>query len=563
MKIKDGIERLVKLSVSLVAILVSMVAIKINVQAAEDNLTNSAGFYAYIPVSAEYNQPISTVIVDGKEYLFLPSCVNNKSIYFHYNEGVSIVLKGEKNERAITSDSAVNIADMLTGSLDDGSRKLSLILTDEKGVAKEHDLYVMNSSGISSVYLVSANPNEGRPFVEKSKSNKTKGAMVMLNATGKTVYAGGLSQIKGRGNTTFNATKKPYQIKLENATDLTMSGKSINESKTWVLLANAYDPTLVHNTIAYRMGTAMGLNSPDCIPVDLYYDSSYRGTYLLSEKVEIGSGRVDIVNLEKNTEKANGDKDLSKQALAMGANQYGDIYQYVKNVNNAENYKEGYLLEQDDVYYKSERCYFITSTGTPFVVKSPENCSKEMMEYISSYVEEMIQAATNGGINPSNGKSVWEYADKDSLVKYIVLQENTKNADAFSSSTYMYLASQNKPMTFGPVWDFDDSYGIRDDKASPEGFACDGGYIALFLNLPDCRTSIKKYYSAAGYSKAVGAGIDKAVSEIAASQKMNRVLWNNAPQTYQKLETYESDVAYMKSFATARAKWLKGVYATW
>ena len=39
--------------------------------------------------------------------------------------------------------------------------------------------------------------------------------------------------------------------------------------------------------------------------VNLYYDGEYRGCYLLSEKVEVGSGRVDITDLEELNEEAN------------------------------------------------------------------------------------------------------------------------------------------------------------------------------------------------------------------------------------------------------------------
>ena len=385
--------------------------------------------------------------------------------------------------------------------------------------------------------------------------------MTMLTSSGTVVYDGALSQIKARGNTTFLADKKAYQIKLDSAVDLTQTS-SAQANKTWILLANAYDPTLIHNTSAYRMASAFGLDSPDCRSVDLYYDGVYRGNYLLCEKVQTGTGRVEIPDLEKRTEDENSGKDLSKLQTATGANRYGNIYQYVTGVKTPENYDGGYLLELDNAYYKGERSYFITSTGIPFVVKSPENCSKEEMIFISEYVEEMVAASLNGGVNPVTEKSVWDYIDLKSLARFFVLQETVCNADSFASSNYFYLAGPDEPMTAGPVWDFDDSYGVREDHVSAEGFV-GGTFIEPFMNLPDFRKEVKSFVASGTYSKATSGKIDPLVSEIAASQKMNRVLWNDSEQIYIKLESYDADISNMKNYAASRVKWLKGVFSTW
>ena len=40
-------------------------------------------------------------------------------------------------------------------------------------------------------------------------------------------------------------------------------------------------------------------------PVCLFYDGEFRGLYLLTEKVEVNEGRVDVTDLEKANEMAN------------------------------------------------------------------------------------------------------------------------------------------------------------------------------------------------------------------------------------------------------------------
>ena len=556
-------KKVISIILTIILILGILGTAKVDVNA-EGTLSGSIGMFAYIPVSADLHLNINATGAKGHEYMLFPSSVSFSSVYFHYSaEGKNVTMYKDGKEAPLPSDSPVNISKYLSADTGDGSQILTVHVTDAAGAVASYDLYVMKSANIASMYILSGDPAKGRAFVEEKKSNRASGSLVMLNSNGSLVYAGGLSQIKGRGNTSWGAAKKPYGIKLATATDLIQTGNKANAHKNWVLLANAYDATLIHNTVGYKLAQNMGLNAPDCRPVDLYYDGVYRGNYLLTEKIEVESGRVDISNLEKKNDKANEGKNLSQNATAQGQNKYGCTIQYVTGVNNPENISGGYLIEQDNAFYASERSYFISSSGTPFVVKSPENCSKEEMEYISCFVEEMIQAAANGGVHPTNGKSVWEYIDKQSLVRTVVHQEIIKNADAFASSTFYYMDKGSGMLIAGPIWDLDDSYGVREDVAPVDGFVCDRCYIDYFVNLPDFRSAVKSYYNSTGYSKATNVNIDKYAKEIAASQKMNRLIWNDMVSIFQKLGSYQEDLNYMKSFAKGRAAWLKGVYATW
>ncbi len=524
---------------------------------ARSGIARFAGLFAYIPFGEGRTVNLSIDNVKGRDYLFLPSAVSTSGVTFHCNEGASVSFE---DGTALTMDKPVDITSRLGADGGDGVRQLVLNAT-VAGVTNTYDVFVMQSANIPGIYITSADPAKGRSYIEANKSNKAEGSMTMMTSKGKVLYDGALTQIKGRGNTTFMAEKKPYQIKLKTATDLTQTG-AVNTDKTWILLANAYDPTLIHNTTGLKMAKKMGINAPDCLPVDLYYDGSYRGNYLLCEKVMVAPGRVAITDLEEKNTEANPGKDLDKLATAVGANKYGDVFQYVTGMNSPASYKGGYLLELDDAYYKEERSYFITSTGSPFVIKSPENCSKEEMIFISEYVEEMVRAALNGGKEPDSGRSVWEYIDKDSFAKYFTLQEIVKNADSFSSSTYFYLNDDGKPMKAGPIWDLDDTYGIRTDVSGSEGFSS-GGFIQPFLSLADFKRAVKTVYNNSGYAESSNPGIDIYSKEIAASQKMNRILWNDSKQMFTKLESYEADITAMKKFTAARSKWLKGIFATW
>ena len=101
-----------------------------------------------------------------------------------------------------------------------------------------------------------------------------------------------IAKIRGRGNSTWNLTNKPYKIKFEKGQDLFGKGKA----KEWVLLANYGDISLVRNYIAYQ--TARNLSelsaSPDSQLVEVYLNGAYQGVYLLCEQVEVNDNRVEV-----------------------------------------------------------------------------------------------------------------------------------------------------------------------------------------------------------------------------------------------------------------------------
>ena len=90
------------------------------------------------------------------------------------------------------------------------------------------------------------------------------------------------AQIRGRGNSTLERfSKNPYKIKFESKQDFFDNGKA----KTWVLLADYRDYSLIRNLLAYEVGEEMSelYATPDCQSVEVYLNGKYHGVYLLCE----------------------------------------------------------------------------------------------------------------------------------------------------------------------------------------------------------------------------------------------------------------------------------------
>lgn len=69
----------------------------------------------------------------------------------------------------------------------------------------------------------------------------------------------------------------------------------MGKAKNYVLLANHLDPTLMLNSVAFKIGRLLELPFTNhAIPVDVVLNGIYKGSYLLTEQIEVKENRVDL-----------------------------------------------------------------------------------------------------------------------------------------------------------------------------------------------------------------------------------------------------------------------------
>lgn len=106
--------------------------------------------------------------------------------------------------------------------------------------------------------------------------------------------------VRGRGNATWDISansdgllKKPLRLKFPQKTALL--GSDYATEKSWTLLANHYDATLIRNAMANVIGNKVGLAfCPAYKFVDLIVNGTYMGTYQISDQVQVAEKRVPI-----------------------------------------------------------------------------------------------------------------------------------------------------------------------------------------------------------------------------------------------------------------------------
>ena len=216
-------------------------------------------------------------------------------------------------------------------------------------------------------------------------------------------------EIKGRGNTTWEKIKKPYQIKFENKENLFNLG---NEKK-WILLANFLDPTSLRNDIAFYLEKILDENFMlSGAFTELYIDNNYRGLYYLTEKVEISKSRINL----------------------------DDPFDII--------------VELDNLYGKDPSCHYDNYQKNCFVIKGSVNADNE-----ETSIEQFLHSFNSLGIaiKHKDWDEIQNLIDVDSFAKYYLLNEFAVNPDSYSTSLFMY--TQNGKIHAGPGWDFDFALG--------------------------------------------------------------------------------------------------------
>lgn len=331
-----------------------------------------------------------------------------------------------------------------------------------KNGGNRYTVSVYQSHSVGTVYLRTASGNISS--LSESKRNKEGGYVKIVDEKGEISCDEELEYVRLRGNYSFQVPKKSFHLKL--TTKRKVLG--MDKSKTWLLLANYCDNTQIRDAIAFDMAQAAGMAFPIHYRfADMYLNNSYYGTFMLTEKVQVGKNRVNVSDLEEATEALNEKALVSYGQKGKNKVQNG-TYKYYNIPNDPEDITGGYLIQIElSKRYVGSMCGFVTECGQCVLLKSPEYASKAQAEYISGIVQSLENAiSAPDGIDPVTGKHYTEIADMDSMVQKYLIEEITKNLDGNKTSFYMYKYpdSVSTKLYFGPVWDFDNSMGVYSDS---------------------------------------------------------------------------------------------------
>ena len=397
-------------------------------------------------------------------------------------------------------------------------------------------------------------------------------------------------QIKGRGSNTWRYNKKPYKLKLDKKTNLFGFGKS----KHYVLLANYLDPSLMRNTLGFRLSEQLGLTAVDTTWVDVVFNGEYAGNYQLCEHIRIGKQMVDIMDWESAADDAAEaickayPEDFSKEDKSKLEKQMeedlswitsdtvsykGKTYTVSDSYDAAIDISGGYLFELGSSYEK-DVTYFETNKGIKVGISKPEYlCTNpEMLEYAKAYLQSFEDALTSVDGYNGDGKHYSELADIDSMVAYWLTMEVLSNEDASQRSRYCYKPIGGK-LVFGPAWDFDIGGGSYRSVFGPRQWNVMGTVVGWYTGqdfwkefVDDPYFQIKAqemYWKIRPYlSELVADGgiIDTYCNQLYESAVANEMLWTGDDYMKRSFTGNAGDVVMLKEFLTSRFAWLDFVF---
>lgn len=221
----------------------------------------------------------------------------------------------------------------------------------------------------------------------------------------------GTGRIRGRGNSTWEwCDKKPYKFKLDSKSKLL----GLEKAKNWNLLANYRDVTDMMNVVAFETARYMGMPFTNHSRfVEVFLNGEYIGVYQLTEKIEIGTNRVNIAE---------------EGGLLMSFDQDDgpDL-----NPGAGDNFRSKVF-------------------GLPVCVKEPEGLTEEQMDAIREELAEVEKC-----IKAHDYAKLDELVDIPSFISILQLHEYLYNVEIDAPRSLYIFRDKGGKYTFGPVWDYD------------------------------------------------------------------------------------------------------------
>ena len=349
-------------------------------------------------------------------------------------------------------------------------------------------------------------------------------SLTVLDTDGSFVNAPG--KVKGRGNNTWVQPKKPYTLKFSKK----QRPFGLPANKDWVLLADYYDPTLLRTAFMSAVSKAAGIDfTINYKHVNLFLNGDYMGVYLLTDKVEESSNRINIE-------------------------------------------KDGFIIE-DDNYYLYEKLYFIISLfKAGYTFKYPDDDEDIVKDddnylFIQKYMNDVESSLYKLKDNPAD-ESYLTYIDPVSFAKF---QVAVASILMFDPNRYYVLPSRQSKLKMMPLWDAEWSLGLKRSAWGGSTTSLETSkywdrqfFFQYLMKSPAFVETLKSEWAKFKQNiPQVKDEIEQVRQTVSKAQEDNYKKWPVKKSALNiSFDTWEQEVEYILKFFDDRIRWLDEHYAT-
>ncbi len=243
--------------------------------------------------------------------------------------------------------------------------------------------------------------------------------------------------IEIRGSSSQFFEKKSYGVETwdSNNEDIDTDLGGFPEEEDWILYGPFSDKSLIRNVLIFQLSNAIGMYGSRTDFYEVTINDKFLGTYVLMEKIKRDKNRV---NISKNL-----DEDISGG--------------YIIKIDKPPD--EGYTSANSFSSKFDTRGSYVGASDIKFLYTYPKSSeiSNDQKNYIKNYINDFEEALLSSNFqDPELGYQ--KYIDIDSFVDFLILNEISKNIDAYRISTFMHK-DKNQKLKMGPIWDFNLGFG--------------------------------------------------------------------------------------------------------
>lgn len=405
-------------------------------------------------------------------------------------------------------------------------------------------------------------------------------------------------EIRCRGNGTMTYDKKPYRIKFTSKTNMLGLNHGAR-AKSWVLLAEYADQSMVRNSTAFYLGNSLFNYSnnycSDYMPVNVYLNGSYNGVYVLAEQQQANSNRIQIneaedgytgtdvgylIELDSRASEEDYYFSVGKGTdwgmfPGMPGGGWGGSGEQPDKLDGVSLYRKDYAVKTD--VFAQEQVNFVKKYLTNVYYAFYKAVHGDGLFVLDENNELKVSPYT------TQFKTLNSIIDLESVFKMYLLHEYMKDVDVGFASFYMFVdfstTSKYKRLTFGAPWDFDWSSG---NVNTSECYGSSGEYCSknqgnfnpwfFMLSRTDFfKSMFRKYYSVFKSSQILEGAIAQANYFAGAFKNdyvKNYQKWDNlgkitpkyTPDITRTFKSHQDAVDYLTKWLTDRKKSLDQIF---